>query len=375
MYVLMRQLRVLTGASIYVSSNTELPVSSVCRQTLERGGAVLLIPGLLAPSVSAIPAADTPALSRLLGASQRLDCLPANDFESLLIACVFAEQNKTCAASLGYAFEFGEATGNILRADPAYQQIDMNNATLAAPGSLTLEASEAEALLLTLNQHFAADGLRFEYKNPDRWYCHFEQPLDIQTTPINAAADRDVAECRPTGDDSRAWRSKLAEIEMLLFEHPVNNDRQLRGLLPVNTLWLWGEGHCAKQAVQVVDFVSDSLYAESLAGHLELSHCSLQQLHKATNSANQTVCALQQLRTATDDAFIQSVKSIDNSLGDILWSQHQSGKVSEILIWCGGDQLFLVQSSVSRISRWFKALQKPKPLSTYMHQAVAEQVD
>jgi len=356
---------------IQVSSNSEQLATSLCRQSLEHGAAVVLVPGLLALPVATIPAADTPNLSRMLSASEQLDCLPVDDFESLLIASVIADQRKTCAASLAYAFEFGDGSDNVLFVDPAYQQIDMNNATLAAPGVLSLEADEAEALLLTLNQHFAADGLRFEQKNPQRWYCHFDNVLDIHTTPVSAAIDRDVAECRPTGKDSRAWRSKLAEIEMLLFEHAVNSERQMRGLLPVNTLWLWGEGNCVAQASPVVDIVSDNLYAESLASHLGLTHYSVQQLQNADNITRPVIYALQQFEAVTDDIYTESVKKLDSSLGDILWSQYQSGRLPEILIWCGRDQLFHVPATTGRvrgITRWVKSLHKPKPLSAYVQQ-------
>ena len=38
------------------------------------------------------------------------------------------------------------------------------------------------------------------------------------------------------------FRTQLNELQMLLFEHPVNQAREARGELTVNSLWLWGGG-------------------------------------------------------------------------------------------------------------------------------------
>jgi hypothetical protein len=44
----------------------------------------------------------------------------------------------------------------------------------------------------------------------------------------------------PTGVDAPTLRGLGAEMEMWLYEHPLNLERRGRGELPVTTLWLWG---------------------------------------------------------------------------------------------------------------------------------------
>jgi hypothetical protein len=46
----------------------------------------------------------------------------------------------------------------------------------------------------------------------------------------------------PQGEDAVLWHSVMNEAQMLLHDHPVNEAREARGALPVNSLWFWGVG-------------------------------------------------------------------------------------------------------------------------------------
>jgi len=47
--------------------------------------------------------------------------------------------------------------------------------------------------------------------------------------------------CWPKGVEALHWHQLFNEIQMLLFSHPVNEAREVRGELPVNSVWLWAE--------------------------------------------------------------------------------------------------------------------------------------
>jgi len=42
--------------------------------------------------------------------------------------------------------------------------------------------------------------------------------------------------------EGRPWRRLVNELQMLWFQHPVNQAREARGLRPVNSVWLYGGG-------------------------------------------------------------------------------------------------------------------------------------
>ena len=346
---------------------------------------MVLAPGLL-PSSSNMAAADTDGvvstrlLSRMLGLSTQIEISDATfpSVESLLAGSLVVEQNQTCAAVVTYQADFPEANlsaadhRRVLRADPAYQQIDMNNATLANPAELALSDDECAALQQTLNSHFADDGIRFEHCNSSRWYCHFDELPEITTVPVSAAIGRDVAECRPTGADARAWRSKLAEIEMLLFEHPINSARQERGQLPVNTLWLWGEGSL-KADVSDTSVVCDDFYTTGFASYVGIKSVLPANIDSVTTENNSCMIVtdkLADLSTQQDDKkYRETLHWFEQSLCSALWKNLKPGGWPEIVFWCGDNRLFSLQASAKK-QFWRRAWFQPQPLTAFIADTV-----
>lgn len=343
----------------------------LCRQAIDTGGCVLLVPGLLAANIDHA-AKNTKTLCRMLGLAAVEDLPDGSHMavESLVAEIVMNGQSRTCAAILSYLEDFPQNTdARVLRADPAYQQIDMNNATLANPAELELGSEECDSLLLTLNHHFAEDAIRFEHRKPNRWYCHFDEMPEVFTTPLSAAVGRDVTECRPSGADSRTWRQKLAEIEMLLFEHPVNIARERKSQLPVNTLWLWGEGTVSESAGDV-HIVTDNFYTTSLANHYKLACESLPDKSDLAINAETNGClividkfiepAVQQ----NSDHYNKLLHWLEQNICKVLWSNLKRDGCSEIVLWCGDNRLFRL-GLADKKQFWRRAWIQPPSLNDF----------
>ena len=245
-------------------------------------GVYLVIPGLLAPEAMSSAPVDAAPIGRFLSWSEQIKG-SYSDLESLIAGWFNPEfalrrvgditGQGSAAAKLGYQSEIAstEAPTEVFRVDPVYQQMDINHATLADQSLLNLDSDEATALLQTLNDQFADDGLRFESDHPLRWYCCFDRAMAINTVSLSAATGRDVSLCRPTGEDSRHWRSLLAEIEMILFSHPINQQREARGELPVNSVWLWGEGQLPEKRDHSGNVYTGNFYTLTAAEHYGLA--------------------------------------------------------------------------------------------------------
>lgn len=128
-----------------------------------------------------------------------------------------------------------------LRADPVHLRVMRDRIVLADSRALGLSQHQAEILSASIGQHFG-DALQPIPLHPQRWYLRFPHPPRLATTPLSTATGRDIDPLQPQGEDAQRFRALLNELQMLLFAHPVNQAREARGELPINSLWLWGGG-------------------------------------------------------------------------------------------------------------------------------------
>jgi hypothetical protein len=219
----------------------------------------LLVPDLLWPRDDGAPyhGLELPALALLLARARRRP-FPAIGVEAWLCQAFEVErQHDWPVAALTYEFDGGSPGDDYwLRADPVHLLAHRDRLTLLDTGTVKPVAEDAAELVALLNRHFASDGLSFHAPRPQRWYLRAPGTPRLTTREISLAAGRDVAGALPTGEDGLRWRRTLTEIQMLLHEHAVNQQRESRGDLTINSLWLWGGGRRASVPGQHFSHVS-----------------------------------------------------------------------------------------------------------------------
>jgi hypothetical protein len=212
-------------------------------RTFERVNLVLVLPGLLA-SRPAAPEVAAPAIARLVAAGGTPARI-ADGIGAVLAPRYGVARQADWPLAPIRAAAAGIAPGNSywLSADPVTLAVGQFDVGLA--GVVTdLARDEAEALLSTLNAHFAADGLHFVAPQPQFWFVSAPQPQVLATRPLAAAARCPLRDLAPSGRDAGTWTRWQHEIQMLLYEHPVNAARVERGQAPVNSVWI-ADGGCA----------------------------------------------------------------------------------------------------------------------------------
>lgn len=132
--------------------------------------------------------------------------------------------------------------GFFLLADPVSLVLQRDALYLAEPVPLPLTAEETAGFQAALNVHFADDGLRFLCAPSGHWYLHLPRLPRVRTFSPAQVVNCNVHDYLPQGEDGARWRHLLNEIQMLLFSHPLNQAREMAGLPPFNSLWIWGEG-------------------------------------------------------------------------------------------------------------------------------------
>jgi hypothetical protein len=151
-------------------------------------------------------------------------------------------QAKKPSAAVAWQQAGNEAgKGFWLYAAPVHLVLQRDSFSLAAPVPLPLESDEIDSLTAVLNKHFAADKLQF-FWHKNQWFLRLESNPNIQTIAPEAALNKDVSAFLPIGEGAIKWAAFTNEIQMLLFEHPVNLAREAKGLPAINSIWCYGLG-------------------------------------------------------------------------------------------------------------------------------------
>lgn len=127
-------------------------------------------------------------------------------------------------------------------ATPVHCVASMTSVRLPPGGVLRLEAAAAARLAADFNRVFV-DGGQALVAGPDGSICClFDRPVDASSADPAGVVGNEIHAFLPSGPDGPMLRGFMSEIEMWLFEHPVNQQRATLGMPPITGLWLWGGG-------------------------------------------------------------------------------------------------------------------------------------
>jgi len=106
--------------------------------------------------------------------------------------------------------------------------------------------NEAAKLVEALNEGLGEEDVSFytglSYRHLLKLKGH-EDTLEAVCTPPHDIPDKPVAEFLPSGQGSHFLKQLMQDSVAVLEEHPVNIERQARGDMPANMIWLfWGSG-------------------------------------------------------------------------------------------------------------------------------------
>lgn len=197
-----------------------------------------------------IPKKERPELSSLNLILSRANRVSANDVIEhdfiLHQLSANAEQNNYWPlAQWRLAIEELEITPGEhtwLCADPVYIHPDRDQALLFAHEELDIDLDEAKQLAKLINQHYQDDPWELHIGSTHRWYIKLEQSYDIKTNVLHRVKGKNIFNYLPAGEDARYWQQCMNELQMLLHSSDINQQREDKGLLPINSLWLWGSG-------------------------------------------------------------------------------------------------------------------------------------
>lgn len=323
----------------------------------------LLIPDLFPPQdVAAKVCAELhlPALEGILARST-LTASGISTLEDWLCNAFAAEGVAPVrAAADGLAAD----EGALLCADPVHLQLQHSQVVLRP--DVVPDQAEADILCASLNAHFAGMGLSFHVPQPGRWYLRVTDMPLATLHPMSRVAWRDVKPFLPQGMDALRWQRIATEVQMLLHAHPVNEAREARGQLSINSLWLWGGGR-AKPLLRAFDAVGgDSALAGAFAQAAGVPRIgSLQAALDGVNGRGLWICAApgEAQRQGDYHAWRETLQQIEQEYAQPLLQAVRTGRVQRLTLEVLGDR-GSQRFDMARSDAW-KLWRRVRPLVRY----------
>jgi hypothetical protein len=180
-----------------------------------------------------------PALARIASYGRRDEI---DDADAAVAQMLGAAGEATAPlAALGAGLD--AAGAYVMRADPVTFVAGRDDVLMAGRVD-DLAAADAAALLRTLNDHFASDGVVFHAPRGNAWFATAREHVPIETDVLRP--NEPIGPHLPRGAYGASWRRWLSEMQMLLHEHPVNERREAAGLAPATGIWLSQGGTLAQ---------------------------------------------------------------------------------------------------------------------------------
>jgi hypothetical protein len=101
-----------------------------------------------------------------------------------------------------------------------------------------IDIDEAKALAESFNAHFSLDAVRLHVLSPTCWVVGTNDAWQLSLPTLEDAIAMNLKDAFQSGKDAQRWRKLLNETQMLWFTHEVNIQREVKGLLPINGLWV-----------------------------------------------------------------------------------------------------------------------------------------
>ncbi len=125
---------------------------------------------------------------------------------------------------------------------PVHWHVGTDQVSLIDPALLYLSAQESHAMFEAVRPLFEGEGWTLAWGAPGRWYAGHESLDQLACASIDRVIGRNIDLWLPSTSQARLVRRLQNEVQMLLYQQPINDARAEQGSLPVNSFWLSGCG-------------------------------------------------------------------------------------------------------------------------------------
>lgn len=147
---------------------------------------------------------------------------------------------------------------------PVHQHVGTEQVSLLDPAELQLDDTESRQLLDAVRGLFESEGFQVAWGAPLRWYVAHPMLDGLVTASLDRVIGRNVDAWLPDQAPARLLRRLQMEVQMVLHRLPLNEAREARGELSVNTTWLSNCGKAQPARSEALPTLDDRLRAPAL---------------------------------------------------------------------------------------------------------------
>ena len=276
--------------------------------------------------------------------------------------------NQLPVASLTAAVDgLDSSTGWWMRADPVYLHPDTHSLILQDPKGLSLTMAERDELADNVRSLFADYGASFHTPSTSRWYLHFaEQPPAVTCTPLFEAIMQPVNDLLPEGAERRRWHTLFNELQMVLNQSMVNENRSYYGQQLVNSLWFWGLGQKPQTTSPAYGCcIGGGDYVQALCRHTSNRHRHLADGITVSRYQDNALIVDERLlsahRVRQPGQWLTALADVEREIMQPLWQGLKRGDISRLRLLTDDGSLYAISPSQARA--FWKRL---RPLSSFL---------
>ncbi|MFM7330270.1 MAG: phosphoglycerate mutase [Brachymonas sp.] len=143
------------------------------------------------------------------------------------------------------AFESGTLRKPCAWFHPCHLDVGMTDMVMQPVQQLMLTTTESRELLSIIAPLAAQDGITLSFHSANRWLAAGDAFAQLECASLSRVQGRSINEWLPDAGEfpQQTQLARLqAEVQMLLYTHPINEARAARRLPAVNSFWIDGAG-------------------------------------------------------------------------------------------------------------------------------------
>ena len=126
---------------------------------------------------------------------------------------------------------------------PVHLHVGTDQVSLTPPATLLLDEAGSRAVLEAVRPLFESEGFTLHWAAPLQWLATHALFDGLATASLDRVSGRNVDLWLPDHRSARLIRRLQNEVQMLLYTHALNDQREAAGLPTVNSFWL---SHCGR---------------------------------------------------------------------------------------------------------------------------------